>query len=203
MNLKKLHLKIVCLNAFVALILVSCNKKQTDYSVRKAKQTPPIYKLATDAGFNFKQDTLYFASKKFSGRQYLLYPNKDTAFVKLYLNGLLEGMQKQWYPEGALAEERFYVSNKKEGEHKGWWENGKPKYTYQFFNDEYQGEVQEWYFSGQLFKRFHYDKGQEEGSQRLWFEDGSVRANYVIKKGKKYGLIGIKLCKNPYEKSIK
>jgi hypothetical protein len=24
----------------------------------------------------------------------------------------------------------------------------------------------------------------------------------VIKKGKKYGLIGIKLCKNPYEKSV-
>jgi antitoxin component YwqK of YwqJK toxin-antitoxin module len=198
-----MNLKIVCLIAFVALMLVSCNKKQTDYTARKAKQAPPIYKLATDTAFNFKQDTLYFACEKFSGKQYLLYPNKDTAFVKLYLNGLLEGVQKQWYPGDALAEERLYVSNKKEGEHKGWWDNGKQKYTYQFFNDEYQGEVQEWYFSGQLFKRFHYDKGHEEGSERLWFEDGSVRANYVIKKGKKYGLIGIKLCKNPYEKSIK
>jgi hypothetical protein len=54
-------------------------------------------------------------------------------------------------------------------------------------------------FSGQLFKRFHYEKAKKKGGN--WFEDGSVRAN-VIKKGKKYGLIGIKLCKNPYEKSV-
>ncbi|WP_026706900.1 toxin-antitoxin system YwqK family antitoxin [Flavobacterium frigidarium] len=203
MNFNKLHIKTIYLLAFFALAVNSCNKKQVDYTARKAKQIPETYTLATDMAFHFKQDTLYFDAKKFSGKQYLLYPNKDTAFVKMYLNGLLEGTQKQWYPSGVLAEERLYVSNKKEGEHKGWWDNGKPKYTYQFFNDEYQGEVQEWYFSGKLFKRFHYDKGQEEGSERLWYEDGSVRANYVIKKGKKYGLIGIKLCKNPYEKSIK
>lgn len=202
MNLKTPFFNTIFFIAFAVLLFVSCNKTQDEKSVRQAQKIPSVFKLVSDADFNFKQDTLYFKSQKYSGKQYLLYPNKDTAFVKLYLNGMLEGVQKQWYPNGVLAEERLYVSNKKEGQHKGWWENGKPKYSYQFYNDEYQGEVQEWYFSGQLFKRFHYEKGQEEGSERLWFEDGSVRANYVIKKGKKYGLIGIKLCKNPYEKSV-
>jgi hypothetical protein len=187
---------------FAALLFVSCNKTVEKKSIKQAQKTPSVFKLVSDTGFNFEQDTLYFKSQKYSGKQYFLYPNKDTAFVKSYLNGLLEGVQKQWYVNQVLAEERLYVSNKKEGLHKGWWENGKPKYSYPFYNDEYQGEVQEWYFSGQLYKRFHYEKGQEEGSERLWFEDGSVRANYVIKKGKKYGLIGIKLCKNPYEKSV-
>ncbi|WP_418262220.1 toxin-antitoxin system YwqK family antitoxin [Flavobacterium faecale] len=179
--------------------MISCNQKQNETPQRQAQKTPSIYKNASDSNFNFKQDTLFFKTEKYSGKQYALYPNKDTLFIKSYLNGMLEGIQKQWYENNRLAEKRLYIANKKEGTHQGWWENGKPRYNYHFFNDEFHGVVVEWYKTGQLFKRFHYNKGYEEGSERLWYEDGSVRANYVIKKGKKYGLIGIKLCKNPYE----
>lgn len=188
---------------FGMLILsFSCHQSSKEEAKRNPKKTPSVYEDATDLAFNFKQDTLYFKTEKYSGKQFLLYPNNDTIFVKSYLNGLLEGYQKQWYPNKVLAENRLYIANKKEGLHQGWWESGKPKYKYHFYNDEFQGEVLEWYETGQLFKKFHYEKGYEEGSERLWYEDGTVRANYVIKKGKKYGLIGIKLCKNPYEKSI-
>ncbi|GIZ08846.1 toxin-antitoxin system YwqK family antitoxin [Flavobacterium sp. UMI-01] len=181
-------------------LFFGCNQKQEEATTaRQAQKTPLIYKLASDSAFNFKQDTLYFKTEKYSGKQYELYPSKDTVFVKSYLNGMLEGVQKQWYDNRVLTEERLYIANKKEGLHQGWWENGKPKYQYHFYNDEFHGEVLEWYQTGQLFKRFHYNNGYEEGSERLWYEDGSVRANYVIKDGKKYGLIGIKLCKNPYE----
>jgi antitoxin component YwqK of YwqJK toxin-antitoxin module len=185
-----------------SLLILSCNQSPKKEQQRQAQKTPSVFNKADDVNFNFKQDTLYFKSDKYSGKQYFLYANKDTVFVKSYFNGLLEGVQKQWYANRVLAEERLYVSNKKEGTHKGWWEKGKPKYKYQFYNDEFHGEIKEWYISGQMYKKFHYTNGYEEGSERLWFEDGSVRANYVIKKGKKYGLIGIKLCKNPYEKSI-
>jgi hypothetical protein len=84
-------------------------KKQTDIQLEKRKKLS-IYKLATsDAGFNFKQDTLYFFPE-ISQEAVFVYPNKDTAFVKLYFEWFyLEGI-KQWYPEGVLAEERFYVS---------------------------------------------------------------------------------------------
>ncbi len=184
------------------VFFLACNQKEELETPRIAQKVPLVYKLANDIAFNFKQDTLYYKSEKYSGKQFLLYPSKDTFFVKSYSNGLLEGLQRQWFSNQVLCEVRLYVANKKEGLHKGWWENGKPKYSYHFYNDEYNGEVLEWYFSGQLFKKFHYEKGYEEGSERLWFEDASVRANYVIKKGKKYGLIGIKLCKNPYEKSV-
>jgi antitoxin component YwqK of YwqJK toxin-antitoxin module len=184
---------------FATLLMVSCNKKEISAPKRHPQEVPSVYTLGSDEGFHFDQDTLYFKTEKYSGKQFMIYPNKDTAYVKSYLYGMLEGIQKQWYSNGVLAEKRLYISNKKEGKHEGWWENGKPKYRYQFFNDEYHGEVLEWYNSGQLFKKFHYENGYEEGSERLWYEDGSVRANYVIKKGKKYGLIGIKLCKNPNE----
>ncbi|WPR72840.1 hypothetical protein SLW70_06850 [Flavobacterium sp. NG2] len=180
-------------------IFISCNQSHKEMPQRQAQKTPSIYKLASDSSFNFKQDTLYFKTEKYSGKIYEIYPSKDTVFVKSYLNGMLEGVQKQWYDNKVLAEKRLYIANKKEGIHEGWWENGKPRYKYHFNNDEFHGEVLEWYKKGQLFKRFHYNNGYEEGSERLWYEDGSVRANYVIKKGKKYGLIGIKLCRNPYE----
>jgi antitoxin component YwqK of YwqJK toxin-antitoxin module len=187
----------------ILLLSIACNQNSKEAAKKYPQKTPSVYKEATDGAFNFKQDTLYYNLKKYSGKQFILYPNKDTLFIKSYLNGLLEGVQKQWYENKILNEKRLYIANKKEGLHQGWWENGKPKYKYHFENDEFQGEVLEWYQTGQLFKKFHYDKGHEEGSQRLWFEDASVRANYVIKKGKKYGLIGIKICKNTYEKSIK
>lgn len=199
--LNKRQIKQDCLLLFVVGFFFSCNQKTDVEAPRMAQKSPAIYKLASDTDFNFKQDTLYFGSKKYSGKQYFLYLKKDTAFVKSYLNGLLEGTQKQWYENQILAEERLYIANKKEGFHQGWWENGKQKYKYHFYNDEFHGQIEEWYVSGQLFKLFHYTNGHEEGSERLWYEDGSVRANYVIKSGKKYGLIGIKLCKNPYEKT--
>ncbi len=181
---------------------ISCNKEAKKETTRTPKQTPSIYKDATNIGFHFNQDTLFFNAKKYSGKQYLLTQNRDTVFVKSFLNGMLEGVQRLWYDNKVLAEERLYIANKKEGVHKGWYDNKKPRYIYHFFNDEFHGEVLEWYNTGQLFKKFHYQNGHEEGSERLWYENGSIRANYVIKKGKKYGLIGIKLCKNPYGKSI-
>jgi antitoxin component YwqK of YwqJK toxin-antitoxin module len=42
----------------------------------------------------------------------------------------------------------------------------------------------------------HFKDGQEEGSQKLWYDNGKIRANYVIIKGKRYGLLGTKNCKN-------
>lgn len=200
MPLKMYSFKNLFLLCFVMLLVVGCKKNDALLSPRKPQATPAIYTLASDPGFRFSQDTLYLNSKKYSGKQFMVYPSKDTAYIKCYLNGLLEGEQKQWYPNGVLGEKRLYVSNRKEGLHEGWWDSNKPKYSYEFYNDEFEGQVLEWYESGQLFKKFHYNAGHEEGSERLWYEDGSVRANYVIKKGKKYGLIGIKLCKNPNEK---
>jgi hypothetical protein len=31
----------------------------------------------------------------------------------------------------------------------------------------------------------------------MWWENGLIRANYVVKNGRRYGLIGLKLCVNP------
>ena len=65
------------------------------------------------------------------------------------------------------------------------------------------GELKEWMETGQPYRFFHYIKGYEEGSQKMWWSNGSIRANYVIKNGKRYGLLGLKICSNPYDSVIK
>jgi antitoxin component YwqK of YwqJK toxin-antitoxin module len=183
------------------LVISSCrnNNDVIKTEIKIAKTVPGKYINANDSGFVNHQDTVYYQQQYFTGYQFSLYPNGDTAFIKSYFNGVEEGLQRKWYPNKQLAEERFYINGKKEGTHRGWWPDGKPKFFFQVSSDEYNGEFKEWYSSGLLGKQFHYTNGQEEGSERLWWDNGTVRANYVIRKGKKYGLIGLKTCVNPYD----
>jgi len=186
----------------------SCaNKTQQVKSVmpeiKIAKTVPPVYRPASDNHFSNHQDTVYYNDQYFTGYRFTLYPGGDTAILQSYFNGVEEGTQKKWYPNKQLQEERFYINGKKEGLHRGWWPDGKDKFSFTAYNDKNEGEFKEWYASGLLQKFFHYTNGQEEGSQRLWWDNGSVRANYVIRDGKKYGLIGLKTCINPYDSVTK
>ena len=190
---------------FILLIAASCNekKKEVKPEPKIAKTVPQVYKIANDSGFTNHQDTVYYGDKFYTGFRFALYPNGDTAILQSYFNGVEEGIQKKWHPNKQLAEERFYINGKKEGTHKGWWPDAKSKFQFDLTNDEYSGEFKEWYADGLLAKDFHYVNGHEEGSERLWWDNGTVRANYVIRNGKKYGFIGLKLCANPYDSVIK
>ncbi len=178
----------------------SCRtKKDPGTEIKIAKTLPPVYVSAGDSSFVFHQDTLYHGKTYFTGYRYGTYENGDTAFIQGYFNGLEEGWQRTWYRGGQPEAERFYINGKKEGTHRGWWPGGNPQFLFTLAGDEYEGAFSEWYASGNLGKKFHYVHGREEGSQQLWWDNGSIRANYVIRNGKKYGLIGLKICANPYD----
>ncbi len=185
----------------LCLLFIACEikKKNILIEIKIAKTIPFNFIVSTDSNFNFHQDTLYYKKNYFTGFQFSLHKNGDTALLNGYFNGLPEGFQKKWYDNRLLSEERFYINGKKEGTHKSWWPDGKLKFIFNASSNEYDGQYKEWYASGVLAKEFHYVNGQEEGSQRLWWDNGTVRANYVIRNGKKYGLIGLKICVNPYD----
>ncbi len=189
----------------MAVLIVSCQPagKRPVAETKIAKVIPAVYIPAADTGFATHQDTLYYRGHFFTGYRYRLYENGDSAALQGYFNGMEEGWQRKWYPGGQIAEERFYINGKKEGLHRGWWPDGKPKFLFTAAGDEYEGEFREWYASGLLGKAFHYHGGYEEGSQKLWWDNGTIRANYVIRNGKKYGLIGLKTCVNPYDSVYK
>jgi antitoxin component YwqK of YwqJK toxin-antitoxin module len=183
---------------------MSCSEstKQND-DIKIAKTVPLDYFNAGDTLFSNHQDTLYYGNNFFTGYRFNLNNDGDTLAVEPFFNGLEEGLHRKWYPDGQLAEARNYINGKKEGLQQGWWPDGKKRFSFTAANDEYEGVFREWYSSGLPGKEFHYKNGHEEGSQRLWWDNGTVRANYVIKNGKKYGLLGLKTCVNPYDSVFK
>lgn len=191
-----------CLHLFF-VISYGNEKKRIIDEPKIAKIVPLNYINTIDPELVNHQDTVYYKNSFFTGFRYSLYANGDTASLQSYFNGVEEGIQKKWYSNKQLAEERFYINGKKEGTHRGWWPDGKNKFIFEVADNEYNGEFKEWYSSGLLGKQFHYVNGQEEGSERLWWDNGTVRANYVIRNGKKYGLIGLKTCVNPYDSVTK
>lgn len=190
------------------LWVTSCNTSENNPIKHKIETTkdsiaivdiPDKYCNTLDTLFNFHQDTLYYQNTKFSGYAFTLYPSKDTAFIGSYLNGLEEGLQQKNYNNKKVAETRYYHKGKKVNVHLGYWEDGKPKFEYHFLNGEQHGIEKEWYQNGQPYKVFHYENGYESGSQKMWWENGVIRANYVVKNGRRYGLVGLKLCMNPMD----
>ncbi len=190
---------------FILLVgLLSCtNKRPQPVDIKIAKTVPQNYKPTTDNYFSNHQDTLYYMQQYFTGFRYALFANGDTELVQSYFNGLEEGPQRKWYGNKQLAEEHFFINGKKEGLQQGWWADAKQKFIYHFSNDLFTDELKEWNAAGQLNRDFHYMNGQEEGSQKMWWDNGTIRANYVIRDGKKYGLIGLKICNNPYDSVTK
>jgi antitoxin component YwqK of YwqJK toxin-antitoxin module len=139
---------------------------------------------------------LFYKDKKFTGTAYTLYPDGDTASIKVYRKGKEHGYAMKYFSKNRLCEQRFYADGDKEGVHKGWYPDGKPRFMYSFEDGEYNGECVEWFEGGTCYRRFHYTAGYENGRQQMWWQDGSVRANYVVKNGEQFGLIGRKLCIN-------
>lgn len=157
---------------------------------------PRVYLPAETQRLQLAKGVLFMDSLPFSGYIFQLYPNRDTSFVYGYLDGLQEGVSKQWYEGRHFKEIRFYHKGKKTGMHIGWWPNGNHKFTYHFVNDVYQGNCKEWHINGTLYRNNNYENGYENGLQQVWFADGSVQANYEVRNKRNYGNTGTKHCES-------
>jgi antitoxin component YwqK of YwqJK toxin-antitoxin module len=174
---------------YILLLLASsCSKNKSI--------VPKIYWQKSSKEIAVLNDIVYLNKVKYSGFLFELYPNQDTISSEGFINGQLSGICRKWYPNKQLMEERFYANGKKNGRQAAYWENGNKRFEFFTKNDGYEGELSEWTFDGKLTHLAHFKDGQEEGSQKLWYDNGKIRANYVIIKGKRYGLLGTKNCKN-------
>jgi antitoxin component YwqK of YwqJK toxin-antitoxin module len=170
----------------ICWFLLACQPFMTQESVN--------WVLENDVSFSHNQGFLLYKNKPFSGNQYLLFANGDTAKIATFLAGKAHGWTKIWYNKNLLTEQRYFVNGKKEGEHKAWWPDGKCRFLYHFKNDEHDGIQQDWFPNGKLAEVFNYRNGHEEGQQQMWFDDGTLKANYVIHDGRRFGLPGVKNC---------
>ncbi len=184
---------LLCIN------FLACSQSDTKDSVAVDKEVviPNVYVQKNESNVVVHSDTFFVSGKQYSGFLFQLYPNqKDTFSLESLYHGVLHGVQKKWYPNKKLLEERAYTFNKKNGKQIAFWDNGNKKFEFTAVKDTYEGEMKEWSENGNLFHLAHYLNGQEEGVQKMWYDNGKIRANYVVIKGKRYGLLGTKNCKN-------
>lgn len=183
---ERLHSKIFG-TLITVVFMLSCGHNQL--------VVPSVY-INADRNFKTQQGITSLDNKPFSGWQFALYENKDTAFVMPYYNGKENGISKAWYQNKQVKEIRLFEQGKKTGVHQGWWPDGSPRFEYHFANDIYEGNVKEWNEAGLLFKDFNYKNGQENGLQKQFFSDGSIQFNYEARNGRNYGWTGVKNCVN-------
>jgi antitoxin component YwqK of YwqJK toxin-antitoxin module len=157
----------------------------------------PRIVLADDPDLTLRNDSLFLVNKPFTGTVSELEEDGDTILIDSWRQGVQHGRFKQWYMDGQPAEERNYENGQKTGTHRGWYPDGKPRFVYEFSQGEHHGKAEEWYPNGKPYRIFHYKAGYEDGLQQMWWEDGTLRANYAVRNGRRYGLIGLKLCRNP------
>ena len=175
------------------IFLFSCSEQQQGSDLNFISSAQPV-KITQD--MVIKNDTLFFKGLRFSGKMFDLYPSNDTSFTSFYINGLKHGLSKKWFENAELQEIRTYSNGRKQGHQISYWENGHKRFEFHAENDMYQGELREWSAQGNLIHLAHFKDGQEEGVQQLFYDNGIIRANYVIIKGRRYGLLGTKNCKN-------
>lgn len=175
---------------FVALVLMSvflgCSK------------LPDIHVVSGDPTLSRRADgVMVYAEEPFSG--YLItHDEQGKLHAKTgYLNGLPEGESLGFYPGGTIREVRYYKAGEKHGKHQGYFEDGSLKFEYFFENGLSVGTHRDWYDTGQIAQEMNYEDGKQLGIQKVWRKDGKLRSNYVIASdGRRYGLVGIKRCKN-------
>jgi hypothetical protein len=195
-----LHVVIlIVLSIFLNSCKIDSQKKNVSKPLRITKTLPDVYIKTTDKAVWISRDTVFLNGDFFTGYLFELNSRGDTSFVGSYFNGVEEGRHVRFHSNGLIAEERFFINGKKDGIQRGWWPDGRTKFLFNCYDNELEGSFEEWSDSGILLKQFHYDAGYEAGAQKLWWANGAIRANYFVKDGRKYGLIGLKLCSNPYD----
>jgi antitoxin component YwqK of YwqJK toxin-antitoxin module len=122
------------------------------------------------------------------------YPSGALRSRTVYSDGLRHGVMRRWHADGRVAALRAYRQGIKIGRHQAWWDNGQPRLDVRFVAGLAHGNHRSWYRHGQPHEQRSYQNGAESGAQRSFAADGRMRANYVVRDGRRYGLLGARLC---------
>src|SRR5437868_13909435 len=101
-------MKSVFIISVIAWSVTSCHR-ETSSGIK----IPRVLINAVDNNFTTRQGVTYYHQQPFSGWQYALYENADTALMIPFLKGKESGIAKRWYPGKKLSEKREYENGKK------------------------------------------------------------------------------------------
>lgn len=187
---------------YLLLIITACStstKKPITQVVEESTfLIPDVHVLKSENNLLFGKDGLVELDEAlFSGYLEAYYSNGQLKQKQGYLDGRAEGEFVQNDSLGQRVERRFYLSGDKHGNHMGWYSNGQKRFDFLFDHGRSEGCHRRWRENGNLWQEFNFVNGSHRGLQRVWRSDGKLRANYVVREnGRRYGMQGIKRCKN-------
>lgn len=99
------------------------------------------------------------------------------------LNGVLNGMWKEWYCNGNIFLEGWYVDGKMAGLWRMWHANGNLQSEGAQMNNQEEGLWREWHENGQLAAETFYQAGVVDGWVRKWDDSGKLIQECMYKRG--------------------
>ncbi|HAS45309.1 MAG TPA: hypothetical protein DCS93_32800 [Microscillaceae bacterium] len=185
--------KLFCLVG-LAILCTNCQSDQAqDIKIPNEKVEAGL------SGFKQKNGTLWYDGKPFSGYRFSKHPNGKIATITGYWQGKKEGEAKAFYATGKPRYQKFYHQGKRTKTHYGWYSTGKKRFIRQYNKGLMVGVEQLYYRNGRLAVQRHFENGKEQGPQKEWSEKGKLVSNYVVKKGRRYGVLGRKNCVSVYK----
>lgn len=151
--------------------------------------------------FSKKKNIMYYNNQPFTGTYKQILTNGSIK-INRYKNGIYHGYQTLTTSDNQLLKKRRYKNGKCFKKQLEWWPNGVKKLEF-YCNKEGQkdGAYYIWYDTNTLERSLHYKNGVKDGEQVSYYNNGYVRAHYIIKKGRRFGLLGSNSClPNKYRK---
>ena len=110
------------------------------------------------------------------------YVDSEGRYCGLIINGLKEGLWREWHANEQLSYEGAYNDGNKEGLHKVWFENGQLAFEGAYKDGKKEGLHKVWFENGQLAFEGTYKDGKEEGfTHKKWDENGQLVLNEYYK----------------------
>ncbi len=141
--------------------------------------------------------------KKFSGIKKTRWGNGKLKQSITYVDGMREGVTKNFNPLGKLVSEIPYSQNMINGTSKNYYEDGNLQSSIDYVNNAKHGKEFWYYESGKLYRESDFKHGKLDGKRTAWYENGNLMYESFFKGGepglglKEYEQNG-ELSKQPY-----
>ena len=116
------------------------------------------------------------------------YKNGTKCKESKYLNGKLNGLQREWHVNGNKCRENTYLNDKLNGLHRVWYENGRKKFETTYVHNKIEGVARWWYENGNKCIETTYVNDKKNGVSYEWYENGAKASEYQMLNDREHGV---------------
>ena len=137
-------------------------------------------KEETNKNNNESSETI---KKKYTGEKKIYWDNKVLKASIQYVDGMREGINKNYSRSGKLISIVPFSHNKINGESKQFYPDGQLHSTINYINDVKQGPEKWYYENGNLYQESNYLHGKIDGIRKKYYKNGKIMSEAPYKYG--------------------